>query len=105
MAVSYLLRAMFLASLISSIAASLAGKLANDLQPLLSSAAEIYYPGSVGYTNATTRWSADIKPGLDVIVKVASEEDVQTTVSPHLHPCSLSLPISNSAFEAEAFNH
>ena len=82
MAVSYLSRAIFLASIVSSIAASLAGNLTTGLRPLLSSAAEIYYPGSVGYTNATTRWSADTKPGLDVIVKVASEEDVQATVSP-----------------------
>lgn len=88
MAVLHLLRATFLASLISGIAASPVGTLANDLKPLLSSAAEIYYTGSVGYVNATTRWSAETKPGLDAIVKIASEKDVQATVS--LFPCSRS---------------
>lgn len=97
MTFSIISKVLFLASFLSSITASPArdytryhnearnstGALngTNDLQPLLSSAAEIYYPGSVGYINATTRWSADTKPGLDVIVKVATEEDVQATVS------------------------
>lgn len=76
-----------LAILISSSMVSRAGSSTktdnsfNDLRKLLSSAAEIYRPGSEGYINVTTRWSADAKPGLDVVVKVASEEDVQTTVS------------------------
>ena len=87
MMVPILLTVLSLASLIGSGAASSAkssprvGKSFKDLQPLLSSAAEIYRPGSEGYINVTTRWSADTKPGLDVIVKVASEEDVQATVS------------------------
>lgn len=81
MIVPYLLTVISLGSLLSSSIASRAGNITNDLQPLLSSAAEIYYPGSVGYINVTTRWSAAIKPGLDVIIKVASEEDVQATVS------------------------
>lgn len=55
MAVFSLLRAMFLANFISSIAGSPVGSLTNDLKPLLSSAAEIYYAGSVGFTNATRR--------------------------------------------------
>ena len=76
-----------LASLISSGAASRAGHSTksgnkfNGLQPLLSPAAEIYHPGSEGYTNLTNRWSAEITPGLDLVVKVASEEDVKSTVS------------------------
>ena len=87
MIVTILLTIVTLASLINSGAASQVGsstnaaKKFNDLQPLLSSAAKIYYPGSEGYTNVTTRWSADTTPGLDVIVKVASEVDVQATVS------------------------
>lgn len=89
MAIFTLLRAIFLATLISIIAAAQTGKLNKELKPQLSPAAEIYYPGSEGYTNATTRWSADARPGLDVIVKVGSEKDVQATVSPLSHPCSL----------------
>ena len=87
MILPFLLTVFSLTGLISSSAASSAGSSPrvgnsfNDLQPLLSSAAEIYRPGSEGYINVTTRWSADTKPGLDVIVKVASEEDVQATVS------------------------
>lgn len=103
MATSYILRAIFQASLISSIAASLDGNITKDLRPLLSSAAEIYYPGSVGYTNATMRWSAEIKPGLDVVVKVASEKDVQATVSPFIHPCLSHLLSRFPTFRSEDF--
>lgn len=76
-----ILRAALLASLAGTIAGSRVGNLTKDLQPLLSKGAQVYYPESDGYTNATTRWSAAIKPGLDVVVKAASEEDVQHTVS------------------------
>lgn len=87
MIVPFLLTVLSLTGLISSSAASSAGNSPrvdnsfNDLQPLLSSAAKIYRPGTEGYINVTARWSADTKPGLDVIVKVASEEDVKATVS------------------------
>lgn len=87
MIVSILLILITLAGLINNSAGSQAGSSTragddfNDLQPQLSSAAEIYHPGSAGYINLTPRWSADITPGLDVIVKVASEKDVQATVS------------------------
>ena len=50
-----------------------------DLQ--LSPNAQVYLPGSEGFTNATTRWSEASKPGFDVIVKPATEEDVQQTVT------------------------
>lgn len=76
-----ILKATFVASFISSIAASPVASLNKDLRPLLSPNAAIYYPGSEGYTNATNRWSADTKPGLEVVVKVADEKDVQATVS------------------------
>lgn len=111
MTVSILSKVLLLASLISSITASRAGNSAgawnsiSDLQPLLSSAAEIFYPGSVGYTNATTRWSADTKPGLDVIVKVATEEDVQATVGSR-SPFMLShLSFRASNFRSQNFNY
>lgn len=73
----FLLLAAFLATLVSAVI----GNLTSDLSPKLSEGAEIYYPGSTAYKTATTRWSASIKPGLDAIVKVASEEDIQATVS------------------------
>ena len=47
----------------------------------LSEAAEIYYPGSAGFANATIRWGAGQTPHYDMIVKVATEEDVQEAVS------------------------
>ncbi|KAI9707020.1 MAG: hypothetical protein M1820_004608 [Bogoriella megaspora] len=77
---SSILKIIFFTSFISTITAAAIGNLTVDLQPLLSKNAAIYYPGSEGYANGTTRWSASIKPGLDVVVKVASEEDVQNTV-------------------------
>lgn len=86
MIVFILMTIMTLAGLISNSAGShaesstRAGDDFNELQRQLSSAAKIYHPGSAGYINLTARWSADVTPGLDVIVKVASEKDVQATV-------------------------
>lgn len=51
------------------------------LGPLLSSNAEIYLPGSEGYANGTIRWSSLDQPDIAVVVKVATEGDVQQTVS------------------------
>ncbi|KAF1960484.1 FAD-binding domain-containing protein [Byssothecium circinans] len=48
--------------------------------PTLSQDAQIYFPGSEGFANATLRWSAAIKPGFDAIVRVATEEDIQHTI-------------------------
>lgn len=42
--------------------------------------AEVYYPGSEQFINASARWSAAQIPQYDMIVKVATEEDVQKTV-------------------------
>jgi ABC-type taurine transport system substrate-binding protein len=53
----------------------------SDLQNALSRGAEVYYPGSEGFANATTRWSAHIQPEFDVVVRVKTEEDVQNVVS------------------------
>lgn len=76
------LNAAFSACLVCFIIASglATAELGPDLQHLLSKEAQIYYPGSVGYKNATTRWASAVRPGLDVVVKVASEADVQQTV-------------------------
>ncbi|KAF1957836.1 FAD-binding domain-containing protein [Byssothecium circinans] len=55
-------------------------KVADKVRPHLSSGAEMFLPGSDGYNTATERWSASIKPGFIGIVKVATEEDVQTVI-------------------------
>lgn len=52
------------------------GKFTQSLDP----SAEVYYPGSEGFINASLRWSAAQTPQYDLIVKVASEGDVQKTV-------------------------
>lgn len=82
MAFSNLLKSIFCftITLASCITVSKAGNFAQDLKPLLSFSAEIYYPGSEGYRNATERWSSYTNPILDVVVKVTCEEDVQETV-------------------------
>lgn len=46
----------------------------------LSPTAQIYFPGSEEYTNATLRWGAGQTPQYDIIVKAATEADVQETV-------------------------
>lgn len=47
----------------------------------LSELAEVHYPGSEEFANATIRWGAGQTPHYDTIVKVATEEDVQEAVS------------------------
>ncbi|CAO2658349.1 Nn.00g060720.m01.CDS01 [Neocucurbitaria sp. VM-36] len=47
---------------------------------LLDIKADIYYPGSQKFLNASARWSAAQTPQYDMIVKVSSEEDVQKTI-------------------------
>lgn len=34
----------------------------SDITPLVSGGAEIYFPGSAGFQNATARWSAAANP-------------------------------------------
>ncbi|CAN9088500.1 unnamed protein product [Alternaria alternata] len=46
----------------------------------LSDLAEVYYPGSEEFANATIRWGAGQTPHYDMIVKVATEEDVQAAI-------------------------
>jgi hypothetical protein len=50
----------------------------------LSDLAEVYYPGSEEFANATIRWGAGQTPHYDMIVKVATEEDVQVAVRKRL---------------------
>lgn len=51
------------------------------LKSSLSQLAEVYLPGSEEFGNATVRWGAGQTPHYDMIVKVATEEDVQETVN------------------------
>ncbi|KAJ5233168.1 hypothetical protein N7468_006124 [Penicillium chermesinum] len=55
----------------------------NDLQNLkqqLSSCASVYYPGSTGFENATTRWSVLDEPKVNVVVSPCTENDVAEAV-------------------------
>lgn len=70
--------------LFAALVAADLGDLATGLKPKLSATAEIFYPGSAGYTEATTRWSASIKPSFKAVVRITSEADIQATVSLNL---------------------
>lgn len=52
----------------------------NTLGPLLSTAAQIHFPGSAGFNSSTDRWQDFAPPSFAVVVQVATEEDVQETV-------------------------
>ncbi|KAI1409703.1 FAD binding domain protein [Hypoxylon sp. FL1857] len=52
----------------------------SDLSSRLSSTAQIYLPGSDGYTRATTRWSSLDTPGVNVAVVPGVEDDVAEIV-------------------------
>ncbi|KNG50758.1 fad-dependent oxygenase [Stemphylium lycopersici] len=52
----------------------------NDFAACLSEDAEIWYPGSEEFANATLRWGAAQTPQYDMVVKVATEADVQQTI-------------------------
>lgn len=70
----------FTVSLVSATPPSSAHSL-DEFLASLSPTAHIYYPGSEGYANATLRWGAGQTPQYDLIVRVATEADVQKTVS------------------------
>ena len=46
----------------------------------LDKGAQVYYPGSEEFGNATVRWSAAQTPQYDLVIKVATEGDVQKSV-------------------------
>ena len=48
----------------------------------LSPTAKIYYPGSEGFEEASTRWSNLDLPHVNVVVVPGTEEDVAETVIP-----------------------
>ena len=86
-----IIKATLVAGFVITTAASPVASLNKDLKPLLSPNAAIWYPGSTGYANATNRWSADTNPGLDVVVMVKAEKDVQATVSSNANSCPASV--------------
>lgn len=59
-----------------------------DIGSSLSRGAEVYLPGSEGFINASTRWSATDAPHFDAIVKVKTEADVQQVVQAYTTPQS-----------------
>lgn len=57
----------------------------DDLRALgakLSSTAKVYYPGSSGFKNVTTRWSVLEEPKVNIVVVPGTENDVAEIVSP-----------------------
>lgn len=78
-------RIALLVTLMTAVAAQV-GSL-DDLKPLLSDQASIYLPGSSEYAEATLRWDASTQPGLDAVVNVATESDVQRTVRSFASRC------------------
>jgi hypothetical protein len=52
----------------------------------LSRTAEIYYPGSSGFENVTTRWSVLEEPKVNVVVVPGTENDVAETVRLPIKP-------------------
>lgn len=54
-------------------------QLATLLSPLLSKDAEVFLPGTPGFENGTRTLAAK-KPQIDLLVRVATAEDVQKTV-------------------------
>lgn len=61
----------------------------DDLKALgakLSHTAKVYYPGSSGFKNITTRWSVLEEPKVNIVVVPGTENDVAETVSPNFEP-------------------
>lgn len=52
----------------------------DGLAAVLSVDADIYYPNSTGFSNATTRWSVGYNPKPNVVVVPATADDVAATV-------------------------
>ena len=55
----------------------------SDLKSLsgrLSNTSQVYFPGSSGFTNATTRWSVLDEPEVNVVVVPGTENDVAEIV-------------------------
>ncbi|KAF2998623.1 hypothetical protein E8E13_007204 [Curvularia kusanoi] len=71
----------FLITLVALAPVLLSVRLGKDnLAPSLSGQARVLYPGSDEFANASVRWSAAKSPAYSLIVKVATEADVQKTI-------------------------
>ena len=55
-----------------------------ELGPLLSKNASIYFPNSAQFANLTQRWSAAVDPNFAVVVVPGVAKDVSATVSSSL---------------------
>lgn len=55
----------------------------------LSLTANVSVRGNSDWDQATQRWTDWCRPGLDIAVEVATEEDVAATVSSHLIVCTI----------------
>lgn len=53
----------------------------HDLKMNLSPSAQVYWPGSDEFEEATTRWSNFELPNINVVVVPGTDEDVSETVS------------------------
>ncbi|KAK5727767.1 hypothetical protein LTR17_012529 [Elasticomyces elasticus] len=51
-----------------------------ELSPLLSANASILGPGSTGWSEAALRWQPWKSPALDIIVEVATEQDIEHSI-------------------------
>lgn len=71
----------FLPAFTSNIFSPVDSSLASDLGPRLSQNAAILLPGSADSTIATDRWQQYVVPNITVVVEVATESDIQQTVS------------------------
>jgi hypothetical protein len=55
--------------------------IAAELGARLSTGAAMFLPGDSGWGNATIRWKTNAAPNYGALVEVASESDIQVTVS------------------------
>jgi hypothetical protein len=56
-----------------------------EFATLLSQDAEIYYSGSEQFNTTSIQWVASQTPNFDMVVKVATEQDVEQTVTSPVH--------------------
>jgi hypothetical protein len=56
-------------------------KITAELGARLSTGAAIFLPTDSGWGNATIRWKTNAAPNYGALVEVASESDIQVTVS------------------------
>lgn len=80
--INSLRRSVAVALLLGVHVSSAYANITNELGPLLSPSAAIVFPGSAEFLVATDRDNEQNPPTYAVVVEVATESDVQETVSP-----------------------